>query len=64
MSTVSRRVLEPGEAELFIARVLAALRPCAKADVAILDAVVAIVDALAGSEHRKARILAELQGIV
>src|SRR5690606_8369903 len=47
----SRRVLEPGEAERIIARVLAALRPCAEADVAILDAAVAIVDALAGGEQ-------------
>lgn len=47
----SRRVLAPGEAERIIARVLAALRPCAEADVAILDAAVAIVDALAGGEQ-------------
>lgn len=44
-------MLGPGEAERFIARVLAALRPCAEADVAILDAAVAIVDALAGGEQ-------------
>lgn len=48
----SRRVLGPGEAERIIVRVLSARRPCAEADdVAILDAAVAIMDALAGGEQ-------------
>ena len=47
----SRRVLAPGEAERIIARVLAALRPCAEMDIAILDAAIAIVDALAEGDQ-------------